>query len=229
MRTSFQKSLSKWSKVSLSMNRAAISEPTPCWGHPSSSFTILFVFVTDLMIAGLSNGFSDLRLITSQSISCSDFKILAASSENSTILAKTVIVTSFPFLSMFAFPIGSVEFDKKIHLLGGQFELLVIHHLTFEEDNGIIVHDGCSQQSKIVRSIPWYNNLEARARSIPCTEALGVLGCNSSSYTIDAFKDNWASQITIRHVMGFGAGVDDVIDQLHGEVPGPTLMRTQFR
>jgi hypothetical protein len=69
------------------MINPAISAPIPCYGHPSSTFTILFVFITDLIMQGLSSGLKVLRLITSQSISCSFFKISAAYKEWPTIFA----------------------------------------------------------------------------------------------------------------------------------------------
>ena len=72
---------SRWSNASLSINKAAISAPTPCYGHPSSTFTILFVFFTESITACLSRGLIDLRLITSALIPWSAYKISAALSE----------------------------------------------------------------------------------------------------------------------------------------------------
>lgn len=58
------------------------------------------------MMLGLSNGLNVLKFITSQSIPCSFFKISAAYREWPTIFECAVIVTSDPFLSILAFPIG---------------------------------------------------------------------------------------------------------------------------
>lgn len=97
---------SRQSKASDSIMIAAISEPIPHQGHPSSTLTILFVFLTESMIAYLSKGLIVLKLMTSALIPCSFCKISAACKENPTILAKAVIVTSVPYFSIFALPIG---------------------------------------------------------------------------------------------------------------------------
>jgi len=89
------------------MRRAAISAPTPCWGHPSSTVTIRLVFFTLFTINSLSNGLMDLKLITSALMPYS-FSFSAAYKEYLTILAKATIVTSVPTLSMCPFPIGRV-------------------------------------------------------------------------------------------------------------------------
>jgi hypothetical protein len=57
---------SNWSKASLSIQRAAISAPTPHCGQPSSTVTNLCVFITDFKIPSLSKGRSVRRLMTSQ-------------------------------------------------------------------------------------------------------------------------------------------------------------------
>lgn len=48
--------------------KAAISAPTPPYGHPSSTVTNLWVFLTELTMDYLSNGLIVLKLRTSQLI-----------------------------------------------------------------------------------------------------------------------------------------------------------------
>lgn len=103
---------SRWSNASLSINKAAISAPTPCYGHPSSTFTILFVFFTESITACLSRGLIDLRLMTSALIPWSAYKISAALREWPTILENAVMVTSVPSLSTLAFPRGRRKFGS---------------------------------------------------------------------------------------------------------------------
>ena len=54
----------------LSMMLAQISAPTPNCGQPPSTVTRWFVFITDLMMASLSNGRMLRRLMTSHSMPC---------------------------------------------------------------------------------------------------------------------------------------------------------------
>jgi len=85
-----------------------ISAPIPHWLHPSSTVTKWFVFLTLFIIVSVSNGLNDRRLMTSQLIP-SYSSAFAAYNEYLTILEKATIVTSFPSLIIFAFPIGNTK------------------------------------------------------------------------------------------------------------------------
>jgi len=67
---------------------------------------ILPVFFTLSIIVFLSKGLKVLKLITYTSIFNSFFIFYAAYNHTPTCLENVTIVTSFPYFSIFAFPIG---------------------------------------------------------------------------------------------------------------------------
>mmetsp|Transcript_112734 Transcript_112734/g.168697 ORF Transcript_112734/g.168697 Transcript_112734/m.168697 type:complete len:201 (+) Transcript_112734:187-789(+) len=99
---------SKKLKVSVSMIMAAISEPTPCCGHPCSTVTQRPVFSMDFKMASRSKGRMDNRLITSAEIPLAA-KASAASRQIPTGLEKEIMVTSVPSRSNLAFPKGITQ------------------------------------------------------------------------------------------------------------------------
>mmetsp|Transcript_4739 Transcript_4739/g.6508 ORF Transcript_4739/g.6508 Transcript_4739/m.6508 type:complete len:240 (-) Transcript_4739:445-1164(-) len=110
---------SRKSNASLSISRAAISEPTPLWGQPSSTVTTRWVFFTDSMIVLRSRGRSVLRLMTS-TLMPSSSSVLATSSDTPTIREKVTMVTSLPSRSTLACPMGTTKSRSLAASLSGK-------------------------------------------------------------------------------------------------------------
>ena len=88
------------------MTIAAISEPMPANGQPSSTDTMRLVFLTDSATAATSNGRSERKSITSAEIPAFS-NSSAACRASFTMREKAVIVTCSPARAIRALPIGT--------------------------------------------------------------------------------------------------------------------------
>jgi len=130
--------------------------------------------------------------------------------------------------------------------LSREGEGVVIGELRLEDADGVGIADGSLEETlqsdvniEISRAhhqvlllreiylsvidVPRGNNLEAGDGAIPGGIALRVLGGDGSRRTVAATEDDGALNETTRHVAALGGSVDNLIDGLHGEVPGHEL------
>ena len=118
--------------------------------------------------------------------------------------------------------LGAADLEDEV-LIGRDVEGLAVEHLVFEEDDRIGVFDGGAQQALGVGGAVGREDEEAGAVGIPGGIVLAVLGADAGGGAIGAAEDDGAAHLAAGHIEGFGGGVDDVIDRLHGEVEGHEL------
>lgn len=82
------------------------------------------------------------------------------------------------------------------------------------------VPDSALQQTLAVGSAPGGDDLQTGNTSVPRTVVLRVLGGDTGSGTVGTTEDDGTGDVTTRHVVGLTTRVDDLIDRLHGKVPG---------
>ncbi len=82
------------------------------------------------------------------------------------------------------------------------------------------VSDGGLQQTLVVGSGPWGNNFQSWDRSVPSAEVLRVLSTDTGSGTVRTSESDGTRDVSTGHVVGLSSRVDDLVDRLHGEVPG---------
>ena len=58
---------------------------------------------------------------------------------------------------------------------------------------------------------------------VPSRIALAVLGSDAGCGAVGSTKYDRAAHLAARHIKGLGGRVDDVVDGLHGEIPGHEL------
>ena len=79
------------------------------------------------------------------------------------------------------------------------------------------------EESSGVFDVVTSDDFEAWDVTVHGSEALGVLGCDGGGWSVESSEDDWASEVSSGHVLGLGAGVDDVVDGLESEVHGHEL------
>mmetsp|Transcript_26027 Transcript_26027/g.30033 ORF Transcript_26027/g.30033 Transcript_26027/m.30033 type:complete len:224 (-) Transcript_26027:59-730(-) len=118
------------------------------------------------------------------------------------------------------FDFGLADLNEKIFALSfiRNVERFSVHQLVLEEDNRVVISDGCFQQSSGVLGRVWCEHLQSWAMGVPSGEALGVLRSNSCARPIESSEHNRTVHISSGHVLDFCCGVDNVVDGLHREV-----------
>ena len=157
------------------------------------------------------------RSMTSASMP-SSASFSAALSARSTISEKAVMVTWPPSRRILALPIGS---DEVVEL--GHVEALAVEHLVLEEHDRVGIADRGLEQALGVGRAVGGHDLQARAVGVPGAVFLAVLGADAGGGAVGAAEHDRAAQLAAGHVAGLGGRVDDVVDRLHGEVPGHEL------
>lgn len=98
------------------------------------------------------------------------------------------------------------------------FDLLVL-----QDNNRVGVPDSSLEQTLgILRAVGRYD-LQSGNASIPRSEILRVLCSDTGGETVRATEGDVAGLSTAGHVVNLCAGVDDLIDGLHGKVEGHEL------
>ena len=128
------------------------------------------------------------------------------------------MVTWPPSRRILALPIGS---DEVVEL--GHVEALAVEHLVLEEHDRVGIADRGLEQALGVGGAVGGHDLEARAVRVPAAVFLAVLGADAGGGAVGAAEHDRAAQLAAGHVERLGGRVDDVVDRLHGEVPGHEL------
>lgn len=76
------------------------------------------------------------------------------------------------------------------------------------------------QQTSVVSCRPRRDDLETGNTSVPRSVILRMLSTNTSSGTVRPTEHDRTRNVSTRHVVGLSGTVDDVVDGLHGKVPG---------
>ena len=132
--------------------------------------------------------------------------------------ANETIVTSSPGRTILALPIGTSQSSMLRHLA-----FAAIEHFVFEDEDGVGIADRGFQQALGIGRVRGGDDLEAGDVGIPGGIALRVLGCDAGGCAVGAAEDDRAAHLAARHVKRLGGRVDDLVDRLHGEVPGHEL------
>ncbi len=102
-------------------------------------------------------------------------------------------------------------------------EGLAVEDLVFEEHDRIGIADRGLEQALGIGRRVGRDHLEARAVAVPGAVFLAVLGADPGGGAIRPAEHDRAAELAAGHVEGLGRRVDDVVDRLHGEVPGHEL------
>ena len=102
-------------------------------------------------------------------------------------------------------------------------EALAVEDLVLEKDHRAGIADRGLQQSLGVGGGVRRDHFQSRHARIPGRVILAVLGGDARGCAIRAAKHDRAVHLPARHIERLGGGVDDVVDRLHGEVPGHEL------
>ncbi|KAH6607090.1 hypothetical protein Trco_003403 [Trichoderma cornu-damae] len=124
-----------------------------------------------------------------------------------------------------ALNLGLAKGEDKVVLLGGlgHGEVLAVHQLVLEDDDGVGVADGGLEQTLGVLGAPGGDDLEAGDAAVPGGVVLRVLGSDAGGKAVGSAEGDVAGLDATRHVQGLGGGVDDLVNRLHGEVEGHEL------
>lgn len=109
------------------------------------------------------------------------------------------------------------------HGLLGHGERLTVHHLVLKENGHVGVSDSSLEQTLGILRAVGRNDLETGDLTVPSGEILGVLSTDTGSGTVGASEGDVTLLGSSRHVVGLGTRVDDLVNGLHGEVPGHEL------
>lgn len=76
------------------------------------------------------------------------------------------------------------------------------------------------QETSVISGRPRRDDLQSRHTSVPRGEILRMLRTDTSSGTVRPTEHNRTRDVSTGHVVGLCGAVDDVVDGLHGKVPG---------
>jgi hypothetical protein len=76
------------------------------------------------------------------------------------------------------------------------------------------------QQTPTIRSAPRTDDLQTRNTSVPSGVILTVLSTDTGGGAVRTTEDDGTRDVSSRHVVGLSSRVDDLVDSLHGKVPG---------
>jgi hypothetical protein len=82
------------------------------------------------------------------------------------------------------------------------------------------IPDGGLQKTLAVGSTPWTDDLQSGNGSVPSGVILRVLSTDTGSGTVRTSEDDGTWDISTRHVVCLSSRVDNLINGLHGEIPG---------
>ncbi len=118
---------------------------------------------------------------------------------------------------MRALPIGTTQ-SALGHRPGGAVEDLVLQH-----EHGVGIADRRLEQALRIGRVRRRHYLQSRHVGIPRRIALAVLGADARRRAVGTAEHDRAAHLAARHVERLGGGVDDLVDRLHGEIPGHEL------
>ena len=104
------------------------------------------------------------------------------------------------------------------HRAGRAVEDLVLQH-----QHGVGIADRGLEQALGVGRVGRRHHLQPRHVRVPGRVALAVLGGDARGRAVGPAEHDRAAHLPARHVERLGRRVDDLVDRLHGEVPGHEL------
>ena len=116
-------------------------------------------------------------------------------------------VSSDSDISAWSLNLGLADGDQVVfvHDLGVDIEFDTVHHFVLEEDDGVVVADGCLEETTGVLNVPGADDLKSWDGRVPRAEALGVLGTDAAADSINTAEYNGAGEVTSRHVKRLGS------------------------
>ena len=128
------------------------------------------------------------------------------------------MVTSLPVARDPRLADGEDEVVELRHL-----EALAVEDLVLEEHDGSRIADRRLQEALGVGCGVRRDHLQPRHMRIPGGVILAVLRGDARGGAIGSPEHDGAMHLAARHIERLGGGIDDVVDRLHGEVPGHEL------
>ena len=110
---------------------------------------------------------------------------------------------------------GEHEVGELRHL-----EALAVQDLVLEEHHRVGIADRGLEQPLGVGGGIGRDHLQPRHARIPGGEILAVLGGDAGGGAVRSAEHDGAMHLAARHIARLGGGIDDLVDRLHGEVPG---------
>ena len=111
--------------------------------------------------------------------------------------------------------------DKVVELW--HVERLAVEDLVLEEDHRIGIADSCLEQAFRIGGGIGNDDTEAGYTGVPGRIVLAVLGGDAGGSAVGAAENDRGTHLAAGHVEGLCRRVDDLVDRLHGKIPGHEL------